>query len=89
MSESIFYRNAATGAIIALVSKDNAPESIGDYTLLKANSTDAAKITKALAETKEEHEYLMKAMLPQMIVGGFVTVTITSVIIAGIFVGLL
>ena len=44
---------------------------------------------KALAETKEEHEYLMKAMLPQMIVGGFVTVTITSVIIAGIFVGLL
>ena len=44
---------------------------------------------KALAKTPEEHEYLMKIMLPQMIVGGFVTVTITSVIIAGIFVGLL
>ena len=44
---------------------------------------------KALAETPEEHQYLLDAMLPQMIVGGFVTVTITSVIIAGIFIGLL
>ena len=42
---------------------------------------------KALAETPEEKEYLMGQMLPQMIVGGFVTVTITSVIIAGIFAG--
>lgn len=44
---------------------------------------------KALAETPEEHQYLMDQMLPQMIVGGFVTVTITSVIIAGVFVNLL
>lgn len=40
---------------------------------------------KALAETPEEKQYLMDRMLPQMIVGGFVTVTITSVLIAGIF----
>lgn len=40
---------------------------------------------KALAETPEEHEYLLGQMLPQMIVGGFVTVTITSVLIAGVF----
>jgi len=44
---------------------------------------------KALAQTPEEKQYLMDAMLPQMIVGGFVTVTITSVIIAGIFINLL
>lgn len=44
---------------------------------------------KALAETPEEHQYLMEQMLPQMIVGGFITVTITSVVIAGIFVNLL
>lgn len=44
---------------------------------------------KALAESPEEHEYLMGKMLPMMIVGGFVTVTITSVIIAGVFVNLL
>ena len=31
----------------------------------------------------------MDTMLPQMIVGGFVTVTITSVIVAGIFTGFL
>lgn len=43
----------------------------------------------AIAKDREEKEYLMKHMLPQMIVGGFVTVTITSVIIAGIFVNLL
>ena len=44
---------------------------------------------KALAETPEEKQRLMDEMLPQMIVGGFVTVTITSVIVAGIFVNLL
>ncbi|MFV0496678.1 MAG: hypothetical protein ACK5L0_00710 [Candidatus Fimivivens sp.] len=44
---------------------------------------------KALAENEQEHKYLMDLMLPQMIVGGFVTVTITSVFIAGFFVNLL
>jgi len=43
----------------------------------------------ALADTPEEKQYLMDQMMPQMLVGGFVTVTITSVIIAGIFVNLL
>lgn len=42
----------------------------------------------ALAETPEEKEYLMSKMFPPMIVGGFTTVTITSVIIAGIFQGM-
>lgn len=42
--------------------------------------------SKALAETPEEHKYLMDEMLPKMLVGGFTTVTIASVIIAGIFV---
>lgn len=43
----------------------------------------------ALTEDKEEAEYLMDQMLPKMLVGGFTTVTIVSVIIAGIFVGFL
>lgn len=43
----------------------------------------------AIGETPEEKEYLMSKMFPSMIVGGFVTVTITSVIIAGLFVKLL
>ncbi len=46
------------------------------------------KSVKALAQTPQEHEFLMGKMLPMMIVGGFVTVTITSVIIAGFFVNL-
>lgn len=41
---------------------------------------------KALAETPEEKEFLMDQMLPQMLVGGFTTVTLASVIIAGLFV---
>jgi hypothetical protein len=43
----------------------------------------------ALAETPEEKEYLMDQMLPKMLVGGFTTVTIVSVLVAGIFVGFL
>ena len=39
----------------------------------------------ALAKTPEEKEFLMSKMFPPMIVGGFTTVTITSVIVAGIF----
>lgn len=45
--------------------------------------------SKALAETPDEQEFLMEQMLPMMIVGGFVTVTITSVVIAGIFIDFL
>lgn len=43
---------------------------------------------KALAQNPEEHQFLMSKMLPMMIVGGFITVTITSVVIAGFFVNL-
>ncbi len=43
---------------------------------------------KAMAKTPEEHEFLMSKMFPSMIIGGFVTVTITSVILAGFFVNL-
>jgi len=46
--------------------------------------TDEA--SKALAETPEEKEFLMDQMLPKMLVGGFTTVTIASVIIAGVFI---
>lgn len=43
----------------------------------------------ALSDTPEEKEYLMSKMFPSMIVGGFVSVTITSVFIAGAFAKLL
>ena len=49
--------------------------------------TDEA--TKALAENEEEKKFLMDEMLPKMLVGGFTTVTIASVIIAGFFAKLL
>ena len=67
-----------------------------DYCLALANGLTAlygfppnAIITentcKALGENKDEFDYLMSEMYPSMIVGGFTTVTITSVIIAGVF----
>lgn len=43
---------------------------------------------KAVAENKEESEYLTSRIEPQMIVGGFTTVTIASVIVASIFIKL-
>ena len=43
----------------------------------------------ALTEKNDEREFLKDNMLPSMIVGGFTTVTIASVFIAGVFVGLL
>ena len=69
------------------------------YTLALANGLTAlygfppnAIITentcKALGQNQEEVDYLMSEMYPSMIVGGFTTVTITSVIIAGLFTNL-
>ena len=69
------------------------------YTLALANGLTAlygfppnAIITentcKALGQDQEEVDYLMSEMYPSMIVGGFTTVTITSVIIAGLFANL-
>lgn len=43
---------------------------------------------KAVAETPEESQYLTSKIEPQMIVGGFTTVTIASVFVASIFVKL-
>jgi hypothetical protein len=44
---------------------------------------------KSVTDNTEEYDYAIAHMLPKMLVGGFTTVTIASVIIAGIFVGLL
>ncbi len=44
---------------------------------------------KGVSETEEERQYLLSKMFPSMVVGGFITVTITSVFIAGIFATLL
>lgn len=53
------------------------------------NAVITEEVCTALAETPEEKEYLMSKMLPMMIVGGFVTVTITSVVLAGVFANML
>lgn len=44
---------------------------------------------KTVAKSREEYDFLMGKLFPSMIVGGFVTVTITSVVIAGIFMKML
>lgn len=46
-------------------------------------------VSTVLAETPEEKEFLMDNMLPDMLIAGFATVTIGSVILAGFFVKLL
>ncbi|WP_078381823.1 hypothetical protein [Sutcliffiella halmapala] len=47
------------------------------------------EVINSLTEDEKEREILTSHMLPPMLVGGFITVTIVSVVLAGIFVGLL
>ena len=54
-----------------------------------ANAIITETTCNNLTEDKDERAYLMGQMFAPMIAGGFTTVTITSIIIAGIFVGLL
>jgi len=49
--------------------------------------TDEA--SKSLAANEQEKDFLMQHMLPKMLVGGFTTVTIVSVLMAGIFINFL
>src|SRR5699024_9403760 len=53
------------------------------------NAVITEEVCTALAKTSEEKEFLMGKMLPMMLVGGLVTVTITSVVLAGVFAGML
>ncbi|WP_077623315.1 hypothetical protein [Sediminibacillus massiliensis] len=47
------------------------------------------EVIESLTDDEKEREVLTSHMLPSMLVAGFVTVTIVSVILAGIFVGFL
>ncbi|KKK38683.1 membrane protein [Mesobacillus campisalis] len=47
------------------------------------------EVIKSLTDDEQEREVLTSHMLPPMLVGGFITVTIVSVVLAGIFVGFL
>lgn len=47
------------------------------------------EVINSLTEDEREREALTSHMLPPMLVGGFVSVTVVSVILAGIFVGFL
>ncbi|HLO13119.1 MAG TPA: hypothetical protein VK190_13000 [Pseudoneobacillus sp.] len=47
------------------------------------------EVIKTLTDDEKERDVLTSQMLPPMLVGGFITVTIVSVILAGIFVGFL
>lgn len=50
------------------------------------NAIITESICNAATSDPKEREYLMSHLFPPMIVGGFVTVTIASVVIAGIFI---
>ncbi|OLS39288.1 hypothetical protein [Bacillus sp. MRMR6] len=47
------------------------------------------EVIKSLTEDESEREMLTSQMMPPMLVGGFITVTIVSVVLAGIFIGFL
>ncbi|MBR4411763.1 MAG: hypothetical protein IKT31_10630 [Firmicutes bacterium] len=84
---------AIAAFIIAKVLKMSFPMALANgLTALYGFPPDAIitdSTCKALGKTEEEYQYLMLNMFPSMIVGGFTTVTITSVFVAGIFAGLL
>ena len=80
---------AVASFIIAKVLKMSVPLAFANgLTALYGFPCDAIiteSTCKSLAQTDDEFNFLMSKMFPSMIVGGFVTVTITSVFIAGAF----
>lgn len=50
------------------------------------NYSITSEAVSVIADNQKEHEYLMSLMLPNMLIAGFVSVTIVSVVLAGVFV---
>lgn len=48
-----------------------------------------SEVSHEVANSKEEEAYLMDNMMPKMLVGGFATVSVASIIIASVFLKLL
>lgn len=48
-----------------------------------------SEVSHEVANNKEEEDYLMENMMPKMLVGGFATVSVASIIIASVFLKLL
>lgn len=48
-----------------------------------------SEVARAMSTTEDEEEYLTQQMMPKMLVGGFATVSVASVIIASIFLKLI
>lgn len=46
------------------------------------------EVIDSVTDDPQEREHLMSYLMPPMLIGGFITVTITSVVLAGIFTGL-
>jgi len=44
------------------------------------------EVATQLAESEEEREFILGEIMPKMLIAGFVTVTITSVFLAGFLV---
>ena len=54
----------------------------GDYII-------SVEVAKSISESEDERKYILSCILPKMLVGGFATVTVGSVIMAGIMASLL
>lgn len=84
---------AIAAFVIAKIFKMSFPLALAnDLTALYGFPCDAIiteSTCNSLTEDPDERGYLMSKMFPSMVVGGFVTVTITSVIFAGYFAQLL
>lgn len=48
-----------------------------------------SEVAHNMSNTEEERNYLLNKMMPKMLVGGFATVSVASVIIASVFIKLL
>ena len=84
---------AIAAFVIAKIFKMSFPLALANgLTALYGFPCDASiteSTCNSLTEDPDERGYLMSKMFPSMVVGGFVTVTITSVIFAGYFAQLL
>lgn len=85
----IILASLIVGKLVGLTPAMSVLVGIQCYSGYPVNYQISTEVIEAVTENEEEREYLKDTIVPNLVIGGVISVSISSVIIAGVFVNLL
>ncbi len=85
----IIIASLIVGKLVGLTPAMSILVGIECYSGYPVNYQISTEVIEAITENEEERDYLKDTIVPNLVIGGVISVSISSVIIAGVFVNLL